>query len=145
VEADILGTDFTYDDLRAWTPRFVTAAESVTEGDELVVLAGRWLYRQRTRVTATGRIGRRHGLPLEVTWCAAGSTEPFRTLCAHGIEAIDGVSMPAVLSVCRPAEGYSSRMELRAARIGQLVGSHLFEPAALPAAHDALQELSASL
>lgn len=147
-EANILGTDFAYDDLRTWTPRFVTAARSAevrdTDGDEHLVLAAEWLYRQRTRVRAIGRIGRQ-GLPVHVAWTMQESAEPFKTLRADGIEAIDRVWMPAEVTVRRPGEGYTSCMKLRAARIGRLVDPRLFEATALPAAHETLQLLSASL
>ena len=120
----VLGTDFAYDDLRAWTPRFMTAARSVTATDGGdIVLAGQWLYRGRRRATATARIDRGYGLPIDVAWRAKGSVEPFRTLRADGIAAI---------------------MKLLAGRVGRLVDTSLFEPTMLTAAADALQELSAT-
>jgi hypothetical protein len=144
VEASILGTDFSYDDLRTWTPRYVTAARSaVLDTRQELVLKAQWLYRRRTSVGAVGRIGR-HGLPVHVAWTRKGAATPFRILCADGIEAIEGMWMPSTLTVRRPAEGYTSRVVLDAARIGPLVEPDLFEPDALPAARDALRELSKS-
>jgi hypothetical protein len=145
IEASVLGTDFSYDDLRTWTPRYVTAARSaVVDGDEHVVLTAEWLYRQRTPVGAVGRIGP-HGVPVQAVWTSGPAAEPFRILSAEGIEEIDGVSMPEAVTVRRPVEGYTSRMELDAVRVGRLVEPGLFEPAALLAARDALHELPGSL
>ncbi len=145
IEAGILGTDFAYDDLRAWTPRFMTAARSVTATDGGdIVLAGQWLYRGRRSATATARIDSGYGLPIDVAWRAKGSVEPFRTLRADGIAAISGVWMPTVITVHVPGEGYTSRMKLLAGRVGRLVDTSLFEPTMLAAAADALQELSAT-
>jgi hypothetical protein len=145
VEASVLGTDFSYDDLRTWTPRYVTAARSaVVDGDEHVVLTADWLYRQRTRVGAIGRIGP-HGVPVEAVWTSGRAAEPFRILQANGIDEIEGVSMPEAVTVRRPVEGYTSRMELDAARVGRVVAPGLLEPAALLAARDALHELAGSL
>ena len=50
VEEHILGTDFTYDELRTWTPRFITAAThlelAVEPNDCFVVIRSEWLYRR---------------------------------------------------------------------------------------------------
>jgi hypothetical protein len=144
VEGSVLGTDFSYDDLRTWTPRYVTAARSaVLDADEHVVLTADWLYRRRTRVGAVGHIGP-HGVPVQAVWTSGPAAEPFRILSAEGIEEVDGVAMPEALTVRRPVEGYSSRIELEAARVGRLVEAGLFAPAALPAAREALQVLATS-
>ena len=52
--------------------------------------------------------------------------------------------MPAILTVRRPAEGYTSRMVLDAAWLGPFVGPDLFEAQALPAARNTLERLATS-
>jgi hypothetical protein len=61
----------------------------------------------------------------------------------EGIEEIDGVSLPEAVTVRRPVEGYTSRLELDAAQIGRLLEPSLFDPAALLAAREALHDLAA--
>jgi len=123
VEAYVLGTDFTYDDLRMWTPRFITAASRVAPaqagGVELLTVSAGWLYRRTTRVTARALVERRHGVPIEVAWYEDGAAAPFRTLHARGIAAWGGVWMPETITVRRPRDGYTSSMELLGVRVSE--------------------------
>jgi hypothetical protein len=143
VEAHVLGTDFAYDELRTWTPRFITAAkafklDSACDGSSVVVLRAEWLYRRRTWISAVASVSREHGLVTDVTWDDGRGDKAFKTLRAEGIGEIDGVWMPSCIRVQRASEGYESRMELHEAHVGRHLQAQLFEPSALSEVHDTL-------
>jgi hypothetical protein len=146
VEAFILGTDFTYDDLRTWTPRFVTAARHPPVfGDDFLGVTGRWRYRERKRVSGNGRIAVSNGLVVTAMWSADRSPTPFKMLHTEGVSVIDGVSMPEIVTVERPYQGYTSSMELCGARIGPVAGARLFDPERLRVSHGCLDDLAECL
>lgn len=142
VEAYVLASDFTYDDLRTWTPRLVTAARHSARDGDIVTVAGEWGYRGRTRVTGRGRIALPSGLIVAATWTAADASLPFKTLRANGVSAIDGVSMPTVVTVHRPAEGYTSSLQLEGARVGPYLGAELFEAERIGSAYTYLADVA---
>jgi hypothetical protein len=143
IEADVLGTDFSFDDLRTWTPLPISSGvvETAREADH-AVLAASWLFRRKTPVTARASVHLRHGLVTAADWLLVGASSPFKELRADGIGVVDGVAMPSSIAIRRPDEGLESRMELLlAATKAVALPAELFTTAGLTEATDVLEEL----
>ena len=143
IEADVLGTDFSFDDLRTWTPLPISSGivETAQEVDRAVLTAS-WRFRCRTAVTARSSMHLRHGLVTAVDWLLAGRSRPFKELRAEGIGVVGGVAMPSSIAIRRPGEGLESRMELRAAKSAVALPAELFTIAGLTEATGVLEELA---
>jgi hypothetical protein len=148
LEEPFLGTDLTYDDLRMWTPRFITAANRVRIVDaadsRLIHLRGQWLYAGRVPVRAVGSVHGSHGLPLAVkVRLTTGRT--LRAFFAEDITTLAGVSMPSCIRVLRRGEGYESSLEFRGAAVGSPLPRSVFTLPSLGTAHALLADLARTL
>jgi hypothetical protein len=130
VEEHFLGTDFAYDDLRFRTPRYLIEATRIERRPEdgVVVLEASWRHRGRIPVVCRALVSDECGLPLEASWRSLETGNVLRELSLEGIRRIDQVWAPQTMSVARPREGYSSRMELQSLRLGVDLPTTLFDP-----------------
>jgi hypothetical protein len=129
VEDPILGTDFSYDDLRTWTPRYLTGALEIARPEwpgRPRVVSSRWLYRGITPVTAIAHIDDETGLVCDVSWFRPDLETSFRRSHLEGIRSAGGVQMPVSQSVCLPEAGFVSRMALEDVAVGCPLPSRLF-------------------
>ncbi|MGW4397092.1 hypothetical protein ACWEHA_17540 [Amycolatopsis nivea] len=136
-EEHLLGTDFSYDDIRLFTPRMLTAATGAEPDGDGFLIRSAWTYRGRRRVNATGRLDE-HGLLVAADLVAEGMHDPFRTLRAEGIVMVDGMATPTMIQVARPAEGFRSVLRLVA-----MDGSG--RSVAVPSTPDRLRDAGAEL
>jgi hypothetical protein len=135
MEAPILCTDFSYDDLRLWTPRVITAATSIDERLGCVVLESSWLHRRRRPVTATAVVDTASGLVVDASW--REHDVEWRRLRIDDVHDEHGVAMPTTVAVDRPRQRYASMLTLRRSSTAHIAES-LWRPGAMDRAHDAL-------
>jgi len=131
----VLGTDFTFEDLRFWLPfralqiadvswhQYEGVAACLVRASRSSPLA-RW---PDLRLLLHGT----HWFPLSIEWLDEGSGGPVKLYSARRLRQVDGVWTPTVISVARPAHGYSSRMTMKRAAHRIDVDPALFDPAAL--------------
>ena len=109
----ILGTDFSYSDLRFWLPtRRFDFVQFTPEG----VHCG---FKLRTRGDVSVRearvvLDRTRWLPITVEWLDAAGL-PERIYSATGLVSVDGVWTPRTITVSRPKDQFQSVMTLRRA------------------------------
>ena len=131
----VLGTDFTFEDLRFWLPlRALQIAHASWQRHEGVaaclVRASRSSPHARwpdLRLWLHGT----HWLPLSIEWFDESPGGPAKVYSAGRLQQVDGVWTPTVVSVARPAHGYSSRMTMKRAAHRIDVDPALFDPATL--------------
>jgi hypothetical protein len=130
----MLGTDFTYEDLRFWLPfsdarAEVVAAKTVASG-RAVVLQLRDRSAEQTLRMVTIVLDVRSGMPIRMEWAdAAGHVH--KTYTAAGLRRLQSVWTPSEITVTRPLESYRSVMTLRRAAHNIPIADDLFMPEAL--------------
>ena len=115
----LLGTDFTYNDLRFWLPTDDFNVDSIgfkssPEVQECILNIRRkhtGIGSSRMRLTLDAT----HWLPLTIEWLEPERDDPLRIYSAQSLVCCDGIWTPRVISVSRPRESYLSVMTLRRA------------------------------
>lgn len=139
-EDNVVGTDFSYDDLRMWTPRVITSATTAELVNGEVLLHSAWEYRGRYPVTARCRLDK-CGVLVAVDLTAAGTAQSFRRLRAENVVMAYGMPTPLVMRITRPKEDFESVMRLRAMS-PHGIAPELFTPARLADAAAVVAPLS---
>lgn len=113
----LLGTDFTYEDLRFWlltNALRISGLHFICTGE-----GGEYLLRARLGAKGTAAseirftVDATRWLVLRMEWHEADSEDPQRIYSATDLVCVDGIWTPLVISVCRPREQYKSVMTLR--------------------------------
>jgi hypothetical protein len=124
----VLGTDFTYSDLRFWLP--TDSLESTSLECNAAPESEGWLLTARQRRARTGPINlrvvldRTRWLPVTIEWLDSGG--PQRIYRVGNLVCVDEVWTPQVITVTRPRDQYRSVMTLRRAMHRVPVGRDLF-------------------
>ena len=106
----VLGTDFTFEDLRFWLPfqamQIAQVSWQLHEGvAACLVRASRFSAHAQwpdLRMLLHGT----HWFPLSIEWFDGRADDPAKLYSAHRLQQVDGVWTPTVVSVTRPAHGY---------------------------------------
>lgn len=111
-EESVLGTDFTYTDLRFWLPTDSYVLEGKVREEGLLTLSG-------LRKGENGGLARllikfdvRSWWPVSIELWGTPDAEPTRAYRAERLTQIDGVWTPQLMSVERARERYRSEMTL---------------------------------
>lgn len=124
----VLGSDFTYEDLRFWLP--FDASESRDKSLETIeLLASTPRERSVVRFHASGCI-------LERRWLLPGALKAWKTLSAQDFAETDGVTQPTEIVVSRAETGYFSKMRLLRCRINFSADPNWFEPSFIASSKD---------
>lgn len=113
LDQPVLGTDFSYDDLRFWLPAD-GLEETAVDGSTAILRRTDGCHGYRTarwRDADALRIDRASGLLERAAWHSK-SGALVREFHAEGVVQLDGVSMPRSIRVERPRERYRSEMHL---------------------------------
>ena len=118
----VLGTDFTYEDLRFWLPTDTFAVDrfalSSDTGHPHCTIWAEQMTRSGTRSKVMVILHGTEWLPLTIEWREEPSNIPRRIYSATDLIAIDGTWTPRLISIHRPRERYQSVMSLTKARCG---------------------------
>lgn len=132
----VLGTDFTYEDLRFWLPTDALDISRVEFGS--AEGKGEYTLSARRRSGGLGHSEMRltldatQWLPIRIEWRELNAEAPHRIYSAKDLVCVDGVWTPGVISVCRPREQYKSVMTLRRALHRVPIEPELFRTDQLP-------------
>lgn len=115
----VLGTDFTYSDLRFWLPTDDFHVDGVKfKGNPEVQQC---ILSLRRKLTAVGSsrlqvtLDASHWLPLTMEWFEPEGSDPRRIYSVKSLVCCDGIWTPRAISVSRPRECYRSVMTLHRA------------------------------
>lgn len=131
----VLGTDFTYEDLRFWLPMQALEVNTVSfhsrDGhDVCTVRAARSsAYAQDPDIRMD--LDAEHWLPLLIHWFDGLSARPLKVYRAERHQQVDGIWTPTIMSVARPLDRYLSVMTLRRACHNLAVDRSIFDPESL--------------
>lgn len=128
----VLGTDFTYEDLRFWLPTREYVVTSVSrsakaEEDELVLDVSRHSMLPRHSKLRL-HLDPSLFLPRKVEWIDRRTEIPGKVYEARNLALVDNVWSPTVIFVRRPSDRYLSVMSLRRAAHGLQLDESLFSP-----------------
>lgn len=125
----VLGTDFSYSDLRFWFPTNSLEIHDfdfqTTPDGEVCVLRARRIPSSTEACDLHLILDGTRWLPLTVEWLNPRGT-PDRVYEASGLVCVDGVWMPRTISISCPREQYKSVMTLRRALSGVPMEANLF-------------------
>lgn len=131
----VLGTDFTYEDLRFWLPTDDFAVLGVASGEESEPAA--WVVdveRKTARRCSRMRVHLDASLFLarKIEWFRSNEILAERTYEATRLMSIDGIWSATVMEVSRPCDGYLSVMTLLRASHQLRLNENLLCPEYLP-------------
>jgi len=127
----VLGTDFTYSDLRFWLPTNEYQVDAISFNDsedapEWILNAQRCsLSKDASRVRI--KLDGMRWLPLAIEWYRTEAINPVRIYSATDLVCCDGIWTPRVISVSRPHESYRTVMTLIRALHGAEVPSEMLQ------------------
>jgi hypothetical protein len=131
----VLGTDFTYEDLRFWLPTDEFDVQSASHAEGIIGKECIITARRRDRGSQFSTI-RLHfdlatSVPLTIEWLNAETQASVRTLSARNIIRTRRIHTPTLISISRPLERYESVMTLRRLTFEVRFARDIFEPAFL--------------
>lgn len=116
----VLGTDFTYEDLRFWLPLehldHAQVRAAASDAPVAWCLSGRRLSRYGARMDVEAVLDGAHATPLTIVWRATETGDLLRMYEASAFQLIDGIHTPQQIVVERFPENYRSIMRLRRIR-----------------------------
>jgi hypothetical protein len=131
-EQFVLGTDFTYSDLRFWLPTDTLEFKNIRfKGIPLpqeCILDATSKRQNGHYVEMRLTLDATHWFPLAIEWRDPAFADPRRLYLASNLISVHGVCTPQVISVSRPREGYTSEMTLRRAIHGTTIESAMLQP-----------------
>lgn len=118
VEDHILASDFTYDDLRFFTPRPVLYASTIEPADSddatSFSLSSTYSWRS-TLIHARAQVAG-DGLVTSIDWTRASDGVLVRQLSLSNLFEVAGHRIPRRIRVVRPQDSYASELTLRSVR-----------------------------
>jgi hypothetical protein len=145
----VLGTDFTYSDLRFWFPTSdftFNQMEFIDNSGKLECILNARRQPSRTpslqlRLTLDATCW----LPLRMEWFELGHDSPRRVYSARNLLNCNGIWTPRAISVSRPQQGYRTEMTLRRLLHNAAIESSLFRTDNLAHLHSSTFDELASL
>lgn len=124
----VLGTDFTYEDLRFWLPTDALEFYSLEppHADSRVLALGARRGTGHSVTELRVRLDTAGWLPLRIEWLDPTDGQSRRIYSATDLFCVDGVWTPQRISVSRPRERYRSNMTLCHVLYGVQIDHELF-------------------
>lgn len=132
----VLGTDFTYEDLRFWLPTDDFAVLGVAPGEQngraawTIDVERKSAYKRCSRMRV--HLDAALFLAGKIEWYRSGETLAERTYEATRLMSIDGIGSATIMEVSRPRDGYRSVMTLLRASHQLPLNENLLCPEYLP-------------
>jgi hypothetical protein len=131
----VLGTDFTYEDLRFWLPlHTISQCEVVTgldRGRSAFLIRGNLETPYRRAASLRLALDAEGWLPMSIDWYDAPIKRLARVYRVKSLQKIGGVLTPTAVRVFRPPERYMSTMILHRERHGVAMDATLYDPRAM--------------
>lgn len=128
----LLGTDFTYEDLRFWLPVSQNMVHPGTIGFDAGYAAWKFDFTpmdsRRTSASARVYLDAAHMSARRIEWYAKGCAAPERTYECKDLIEVDGIWCPTEIAVSRSTAGYASRMSLSGVSYKEDIDLTFFSP-----------------